>query len=329
MACLEQHFGQRVLKITAPGGKGRASYRACFETQSVIVTYRPKINRTRLEAHVLRALGPHSADIPKFLGIRDGLLFQSDLGATRLSQAIQAADAADRHDLAAEAVASIFRIHSAARKTDLVSELPHLGATRPWVAAVVDAVDKLAPYLHQQVPALDRPALCAALDQPAAQFLKWDCRSGNASPGADGRVGWFDFEYAGLRHGAEDFAWLIGDEIWPVAPAAMFEILADAFDPASGHARDAYLDYLALYTTFHAIQRILLILAEVKRRGWSSQARAVQYDKVGTHPMLGARLAGTAAFCADRSRLTRPLVPMLDATARLFADAMPQPRLAG
>ena len=52
------------------------------------------------------------------------------------------------------------------------------------------------------------------MTQPDTHFVKWDCRAGNAAIGPDGCLRWFDFEYSGLRHGAEDFAWLIADEVY-------------------------------------------------------------------------------------------------------------------
>jgi hypothetical protein len=319
---LERHFGQEVLKITAPGGKGRGSYRVHFADRSVIVTCRTNLSRARLEAHVLERLGPVSDDVPQLLGCRDTMLFQSDVGETRLSHAVTVADETRQAELAAEAVAALFRIQAAARRTSLMSDLPHLGVKPSWIRAVVNSADVLARRLGQDRPGLDRDGLCERLVQPAAQFVKWDCRSGNAALGADGKLRWFDFEYSGLRHGAEDLAWLIGDEIWPVRPAQMLDIVSDAFDPGTGYRRADYLSYLALFTTFHSVQRLLMILGEVTRRGWSSQERVVRYDRIGAHPLLGLGSAETAAFCADQNEATRPLVPLFEAVSRLFADAM-------
>ena len=326
VAELERFFGQRVMKMAAPGGKARDSYRVHFDDRSIIVTYRESSGRTRLEARVLQALSPICPEVPQFLGCENNFLYQGDVGDIRLSQQVHNMDPSARPQLAAKAVTAIFRIQNAARHAPELNDLPHLGAEPEWVASLVDSIDKLAVFLRQGAPEFDRVSVCERLSQPSAQFVKWDCRAGNAAVDPAGKVSWFDFEYCGRRHGAEDLAWLIGDEIWPVEPQVMFDIVNDAFDPATGHARDAYLDYLGLYTTFHAIQRVLLVIREVKRRGWSTQDRALRYDKVGTHPLLGAGIADTAAFCADRNPLTRPLRPLLEEVSRTFSQAMPDNR---
>lgn len=324
VARLEAHFGRRVLHIAAPGGRGRASLRARLADMSVIATRRAAGVTADRESLVLQALAPHSDDLPRFLGRSGQLMFQSDVGALRLSQAAADAPREQRADLAAQAVAGLFRLHGAARKTTLAAELPHLGATPDWIRLALDGGAELARLAGAASPALDRIALAERLAQPGAQVLKWDCRAGNAALDDAGRLRWFDFEFAGTRHGAEDFAWLIGDEVWPLPADTMLDIVADAFDPSCGHARGDYLSYLALFATFHAIQRILLIVSEVRRRGWSTKARALRRDKVGTHPEYGRNACRNAAICADANAASRALVPALEAAERLFAD-----RLAG
>ncbi len=319
----ERMFGEQVLKVTAPGGKSRDSYRMYLGNRSVIVTWRSRTGRAQREILVLRHLSPRCRDMPRLLGFKDNLLFQSDLGEVRLSQEVHRADPDRQADLAAEAVASIFRIQSAARSVRELDALPHLGATGAWVTVFVDAPDRLARLLDRARPGFDRAELCERLAQPPAQFTKWDCRPGNAALAGTPKVAWFDFEYSGRRHGAEDIAFLMGDEVWPVAADTMFDIVTRQFDPGCGHARDDYLEYLGLYATFHAVQRIKLVLSEVDRRGWSTQERALRYDKVGTHPLLGARLCAHAAQCADRHVLTRPLRPLLDDMSATFLAAMP------
>lgn len=331
VALAESLFGARVMQVTAPGGKKRDSLRVHFRDRTVIATYRHRPGRAHRETTILRHLSPLCDDMPRFLGFENGVLFQSDVGGTRLSQQVQGLDAAGRADLAAQAVASIFRIQAAARRVSELEELPHLGAMPDWVEAVVDEAARLARRLGRSAPNIDREALCERLAQPPAQFTKWDCRPGNAALAGDGRIAWFDFEYSGRRHGAEDIAFLIGDEVWPVDAGTMFDIVTQQFDRGCGHPPGAYLEYLGLYATFHAVQRIRLVLSEVDRRGWSSQERALRYDKVGTHPLMGAGVSEHAAQCADRHALTRPLVPLFEEMARTFYLAMPdgRERLAG
>ena len=71
----------------------------------------------------------------------------------------------------------------------------------------------------------DREAAYERVAVAGTQFVKWDCRSGNAAIDNKDKLRWFDFEYAGLRHGAEDIAWLIGDEAWPIRPQDMVDIV--------------------------------------------------------------------------------------------------------
>lgn len=258
----EAHFKSPVVRVTAPGGEGRSSYRLHFEDRDVIATLRPNFRRTHLEAFVLDALSSHCDDTPKSLGVVGEIMFQSDVGGRRLNQDIVNHDQAQQIDLTAEAVEGIFRIQSAARKTNLNDILPHLGTNDDWIANFVNAADALQPYSGGEKTGFDRIAACEAMAFPGLQFVKWDCRSGNAAIGRDDKVRWFDFEYSGLRHGAEDFAWLIGDEAWPLSPEVMELIVEDCFDPDCGHSFQSYMEYLSVYLTFHCIQRFKLIIKE-------------------------------------------------------------------
>ena len=130
------------------------------------------------------------------------------------------------------------------------------------------------------------------------------------SPWYTGKLRWFDFEYAGLRHGAEDLAFLIGDEVWPIRPDEMLRITKDA-SPARDHV--SYEAYLSLYTVFHAAQRLALVQEDLAEKGWISRRAIRKYDFVGAHPEFGLQLCQVGMFFADRSPLTRPLV-------RLFQD---------
>lgn len=318
----EDVFGQEVERVSAPGGEGRSSYRLHFEDRDVIATLRPNFRRTHLEAHVLQALGAHSQDLPRVLGLDGEILFQSDVGRRRLN--VEAARSAPdrRLDLAADAVAAIFRIHAASRKTDLHSMMPHLGANDAWIANFVNAVDALEPYSSGIPSAFDRTAVAEAVRQPGRQFVKWDCRSGNAALGPDDRLRWFDFEYSGLRHGAEDFAWLIGDEAWPVAPDVMADVMIDAFDPSCGHAIADYLEYLSVYLTLHCVQRLKLILKEVKKRGWLSKEKVLKYDDAGVHPEFAVQICDVGIYYSSQSRLTAPLAPNFEAVRASFEDVL-------
>ncbi len=323
-AAAETQFGQRVQRIETPGGSARASCRVIFEDRSVIATHRPNFRRTHLEAVVLQHLSEACPVVPTFLGLQDNTLFQSDVGAHRLSTLIAGTDALGQEDLADQAVNAIFQYQIAAKGLIDDVPLPPLGVSDTWVAGLVNAVDLLAP-LGAGVPRdLDRAALREALAAMPVQFVKWDCRSGNAAVDDTGVLRWFDFEYCGLRHGAEDIAWLIADEAWPVAPETMIEIVKDNHSELMGTDQEAYLEYLSLYVTFHALQRLTLIIDEVKRRGWRSKTKIRERDDVGRHPEFAANICAIGGYFADRSPLTRRLVPAFDAGEAQFVGMLRQ-----
>ena len=56
VASAERLFGQRVERVSAPGGSGRASFRVHLPDRMVIATLRTNFRRTHLEAFVLRRL---------------------------------------------------------------------------------------------------------------------------------------------------------------------------------------------------------------------------------------------------------------------------------
>ncbi|MFW8635512.1 hypothetical protein [Cribrihabitans pelagius] len=317
-AAAQAVLGEEPLEISAPGGTARSSLRLHFADRTVIATLRRNFRRTHLEAYVLEQLAPHCDDIPQVLGVQDDVLFQSDTGATRLSSEIIAHPESDQLELAAESVAAIFRIQAAARQTGLAAILPHLGANRGWVRNFVGSVDALQPYSMGIPDSFDFPAVAERMEYPGVQFLKWDCRAGNAAIGDDGYLRWFDFEYAGLRHGAEDFAWLIGDETWPIAPDKMADVMISEFDSGCGHDIGAYLEYLSVYTALHCVQRLKLIQKEVKSRGWLSKERVRRLDDAGVHPEFAVQLCKVGAYYADQSRLTAPLRRNFEAAGRAF-----------
>lgn len=320
-ATAESVLGQAPDHISAPGGTSRSSLRLHFGDHTVIATLRPEFRRTHLEAHVLSELAQHCDDIPKVLGVSGDVMFQSDTGAHRLNTEILEYDPADQVELAAEAVAAIFRIHAAARQTELADILPHLGSNPDWITSFVTSVHAMEPYSLGISAGFDKTAVAEFMDFPGVQFLKWDCRSGNAAIGDDGYLRWFDFEYAGLRHGAEDLAWLIADETWPLAPDVMADIVIECFDQGCGHDIAEYMEYLSVYTTLHCVQRLKLIEREVKRRGWLRKARVRKYDDAGVHPDFAVQLCRVGAYYSAQSSLTAPLTRNFEAAEQTFTTA--------
>lgn len=305
--CAEQHFGTRVVKVDAPGGSRRSSFRLQLKDRQIIGTLRPNFRRTHLEAHVLGQIGQYCDDLPECLGVVGHIMFQSDVGERRLNVEIARVKGEDRTALAAESVAAIFRIQSAARKTNLNEMAPHLGNHPEWVTHFVDAIDFLQDLGGGISKKFDRRAAYERVATEPRQFVKWDCRSGNAALDTKGKLRWFDFEYCGLRHGAEDLAWLIGDESWPLRAQDMVDIVIDAFDPDCGIPIEDYLDFLSVYVTFHCVQRLKMIVEDSEDDGWLSKEYIRKYDKAGVNPEFAAQLCRVGAYFAAQSPITAPL----------------------
>ncbi|MDJ0822979.1 MAG: hypothetical protein QNJ09_14355 [Paracoccaceae bacterium] len=318
VAAAEAYFAKPVMDLSTPGGEGRSSCRLHFADQTVIATLRPNFRRAHLEAYVLSKISAYCDDTPKCLGVVGEIIFQSDVGGQRLNVVIAKTGGAKRRALAEEAVDKIFRVQSAARQAGLNADMPHLGVNDDWIENFTHAIDALEPLSSGRSAKVDRNALAELVLQPARQFVKWDCRSGNAAIGDDNRLRWFDFEYAGVRHGAEDLAWLIGDEAWPLSGAVMEEIVRDAFDPSAGYDLDPYMDFLSVYVTLHCVQRLKLILKEAKKRGWLSKTRVRKFDDAGVHPEFAAHLCRVGAHFADRRPLTAPIGCDFEDAARMF-----------
>jgi hypothetical protein len=320
--CAEAYFDEQVLKTSAPGGEGRASWRLYLESRSVIATLRPNFRRTHLEAMALSTISEQCSDIPQCLGVVDDILFQADVGGKRLNQQIVKLNRRRREEVAYEAIAAIFRIQSVAREAGLNAIMPHLGTNVDWIRNFVDAVKALEPFSAGRSMAINTGALAAYIACPAVQFVKWDCRSGNAAIGDDGRVRWFDFEYCGVRHGAEDLAWLLGDEAWPLSPDVMEQIVISAFDPKGAHKLDPYMDYLSVYLTLHCIQRLKLIVKEVRKRGWLSKTRVRKYDDAGIHPEFASQICKVGAFFGARHPLTALIGRDFEDAQKVFEEVL-------
>ena len=321
LAAAEAHFRRPVRAVSAPGGRGRSSLRLHFDDATVIGTMRADPDRTRHEARILARLDGRCDDLPRYLGMHGDVLFQSDVGARRLAQALSRQGAAAGLDLAAQAVAALLRLQQAARAAGLVWTLPRLGAGRDWVGRLVDGVDLLRGWGGSVPRGFDRAAACEMLACRARRFVKWDCRSGNAALGADGRVRWFDFEFTGTRHGAEDLAWLIGDETLTLAPEDMVDVVIDARARGSGGDIAGYLEYLSVYVTFHVLQRLRLIMEESRRRGWLPLERVLRHDDAGLHPDCVRQLLRVGRYFSAQARVTAPLSRSFDAALQGFVRA--------
>jgi len=313
-----------VLKTYAPGGNGRSSFRLKLDSQYIIGTLRPNFRRTHLEAHVLNTLADISDDQPRCLGVVGDIMFQSDVGTRRLNMEIANVSLRRQVDLADDAVAGIFRIQAAARASDLARMMPHLGNNDGWISSLVNSTKELEAFGPGISNSFDRNAARARVETNHLQFVKWDCRSGNAALDSSGKLRWFDFEYAGLRHGAEDLAWLIADESWPVDPDLMLQIVVDNFDHKNGQELNDYLDFMSAYTALHCVQRLKLIQREAQKHGWKTKHQVLKYDDAGVHPKFAAQLCAVGVYFSDRSPVTAALTRNFEAAQKSF-EAMSDP----
>ncbi len=299
----EAHFGEPVIRITAPGGRSRDSVRVHFSAWTAIASRRENPRRIEREAAFLAAMSRAGAPVPEFLGAPEGVLFQSDLGSTRLTAELTRTDGSAREALVASAFESLWQIKDAARSAGFLAEAPPIATGDAWLRRFVGQPARLAEVFGRPAPDFDAEAAAGRMKLPAQVFIKWDARPGNASLGPDGKVRWFDWEDYGRRGGTEDFAFLIGDEFWPVGAAESLRIFSAGarIDP------DRASRQLALFATFCVLQRLRYIREQWKRHGWMREDRARRYDRIGTVPDLIAPLTARGAHLADLLPETRPL----------------------
>jgi len=313
----EKIFGMKVDKVTAPGGKSRESLRIHFPAKTIVATQRKYPGRMRLEVEVLRRLTKAGAPVPKFLGGTEQIFFQEDVGSRRLSGELVHAGPKGQKDVAARAFESLLQIRNAGEETGLAEIVPALGEHKDWVKGFVGTPHKTSEKYKIAPPDLDLQALTDVLHVPATRFIKWDARPGNASIGAAGQVYWFDWEHCGKRQGMEDFAWLAGDEFWPVPTDDVVDILTEILPKDQ---LESELAYLSQFISFHIIQRLTIIHRRFVKAGWVDAAKAMKYDKIGVDPALAIRLCVHGAGWADRVELTRPLVRWFEDCAKAVQD---------
>lgn len=314
------HFGRDVVAIEALKPSPFSSMRVHFSDETIIASQRRSFRRTHLEALVLEQLSPVCDDVPTYLGMSDGVMFQSDIGGIRLDQEVLANEHDDQLELAAEACASIFRFQAAARQTGVVGLVPKIGTTLDWMENLVGSVDALQLFSSGISTDFDYQAVADLLTVSSYEFVKWHCRPSYAVICNDGFLRWNGFELSGARHGAEDIAWLLGDESWPLDPEDLIQVLQDTFDGSSAASYDEYMEYLAVYTTLHCVQRFKLIIRDAQEHGWHSEMTDNKKEHPGVEPAFARQLCRAGAFFSERSNLTRSLTANFEQTARVIAE---------
>lgn len=305
-------FGEPVLRVTAPGGKHRASCRVHFADHDIIVTRRSDQRQATLELAILQSLQPLTDRVPRFLGASGPFLFQADAGANRLNRAIHTVAADQRIDLAGQAVDALFEIQRAAGRSGLGSGVPTASIVPYLDDNILVALKRLADKLGCDLTGFDANQLHPWFRAHPARFVKWDCRAGNAAIDASGYLRFFDFEDSRLAQGPEDFAWLIADETWPVPMETMLDLVRVRLTEADTADPDGFMVYLEQFTVLQALRRVRLIFSEAQRAGWLDRITILKYDKVGTNPHMCERLCGMAVEIARRNPATKPLQIVFD-----------------
>lgn len=301
-------FGTRVEKMTAPGGRKRASIRVHLPDRTVIATYRPATRRRDMELKVLRRLSEEGAGVPKLLGVHDTILFQSDAGSRRLTSELVRCRNEDLEQLVTRTYESLWEIKAAARRSGLVADVPPVATGLEWLRDFTHEARNLSSRLGVRSPRLKLAPLAQSLVTLPVDFIKWDARPGNAAVQDDGSIVWFDWEHAGRRRGVEDFAFLLGDEFWTLPPTQSLSLFARSCP----HDPDPLMPLLRRFSTMQIVQRISLIESQQRKHGWNREDRARRYDRIGTAPELLHRLRDHGIEMALADPLTEPLVDWFD-----------------
>ncbi|MGV6811238.1 MAG: hypothetical protein ACWA47_03255 [Brevirhabdus sp.] len=303
VALAEKQFGRTVRKITAPGGRGRASARVHFDDLTVIATYRPEQRSRDMEQRLLEHFNGTDAPVPRLLGRQGDVLFQQDLGNLRMPRALTDASQDQARDIAAAGLTSLWRIKSIAEDLGIVDQLPVIAHSKDWALNYISAPLRLSRLLSVEPPELDHARVLSTLLPKPAAFVKWDARPGNAIVLGDGSVSWFDWEHYGRRGGYEDFPFLFGDEFWPLDAEASIEAFIETA-PKDMHDQ---VPVLVRLTALQAAQRLSLINQRHNEKGWLEATVALGQDRVGTAPELVRNLARHGADWASRDPLVEPL----------------------
>jgi hypothetical protein len=311
-AC-EELLGVAPDSIETPGGSTRESVRARFGGQSLIVTHRREEQRARLEALVLRTLSESSAAVPRLIAWRGNWLMQQDLGATRLSEALDQATDEGVSDLLNSALSSLIFAQRAGSERGLSQHLVRLGEKRPWFDKLFARRFAVGELLALPPPALPEDDLAELLRLREPRFIKWDARPGNALVDAAGKVSWIDWEHCGCRNALDDLVWLLADEYSPASETVEQALLASWLGPFSADLDAAEaLEYFYCYGVFHSMVRLHYVLRYKGEKPWWDHARCLQLDKVGVTRESALRLTRRMRRWAAASVLLQPLVGWLE-----------------
>ena len=312
---------QPIRKVTRPGGADRPIYRVYTDERTVIVAERADTDAAAKERAILTRLAPLTNRVPSVLAYEDGLTYLSDCGTERLSVAIYRAQGEDRLNLALHAIDALGEMHHAAAQIDWSDMLDPLGADRAWIRHFARGPDRLAQMLGLDLPRGDVDALQALLTVETPRFVKWDSRMANATLSSSGRVHWIDFELAGLRHGIEDYAWMVCDEVFPLNLAEHFPALRNRILAGHPEATPDTGKIFEVFATLHASLRLRVIVNELKEKSWTAQRDILAWDLVGADPYMAERLARNGGYLARLNPETEAFAPLFDTIEQKFRAA--------
>lgn len=306
----EMLFSDPVIRITAPGGSTRDSVRVHFEDWSLIASQRSSVSRLEREVAFLTHTKGKGAPVPTLMGVKDGVLFQTDLGTKRLTAELSRRSDQNLEALAANSFESLWRVKETVAGSNFLKQVKPIATGDRWVDRFANQIFHIAQEFQLPAPDYDATAMAKKLRWPATTFIKWDARPGNASLDLEGKVHWFDWEDYGLRGGVEDFAFLIGDEFWPLDAETSLGLFA-----ASNRFSNDILPQLARFAMLCAAQRLRLIRAQWKTHGWVSLKTASRYDRIGGVEELIRPLCNRAADFAKVDSFSEELSEWLRSLA--------------
>lgn len=294
------------------GGEGRNVWRIYLsDGQSRILLFRNDRRRVVLETNVLLHLGKAKATVPRIYVAAGHWLMTEDLGNTRLS--LIAHQQTDHATVAVEtALEELLRLQRIGHRIGLSHKVAPIGKSPEWVFNLCDAPLRIANWVEEASPAIDRNAIASLLNRCERRFIKWDARPGNAMMHGSGKVIWFDFEHCGARDPLDDLAWFFGDESLDNSFATddfAFGELLTAF--AGDRPEEESKRYLRIMGCLHMCIRLSNILGRKNNGLWWDEEVCMKNDKVMVTAKHFAALSARAADWAQRDRLIAPLAPWL------------------
>ncbi len=306
-------LGIEIDRVEWPGGRDRQSLRARLPGQAVIVTRRPSQRRAELEAHVLRVLERRGAPVPALLAASGNWLIQEDVGAFRLSAALNAGDPGLGEEALESGLSALRLLQEAGRDAGLEGRIVPIGDSPAWISRLIDQPRRIGQRLALPAPPLDEARLLRLLTPELPSFVKWDARPANAALDLHGHIGWFDWQFCGCRDPLDDMAWLLTDEFVPLWPQIEGRLIERHLVAFAGHraASDALI-YLRSFGTLHMLQRLGLIIDSKGEGPWWRWSTCLTEDKVGVTAPAVERLCKRAALWATEAPALSGLAPWLE-----------------